>query len=192
VFTLHDKVLKSTSFWAEAVLKPGSHSSSLELIDYKNVSAVDQLVVKLFQECQRFVDHAEAEKLEAAVQLQRKKDMSNLVSPPPGLENCNVLSSLSSSKAISSIISPHPTATMRVHNNLQDVLVASVDVDEAEEKENSSARIVLKRKNQPVLASVDAGGIILFCHGEKKSYHGHVFIITSGDAEGGGSSRGAS
>ena len=102
------------------------------------------------------------------------------------------MSSLSSATAATSIISPHPTATMRVHNNLQDALEASVNVDEAEEKEISSARIVLKRKNQPVLASVDAGGIILFCHGEKKSYHGHVFIITRGDAKGGGSSRGAS
>ncbi len=140
------------------MLKPGSHSSSLELRDFKNLSAVDQLVVKLFQECRRFVDHAEAEEVEAAVHLRRKKDMSNLVSPPPGLEKFHVLSSLSSPKAINSIISPHPTATMRVHNNLQDALEASVNVDEAEEKENSSARIVLKRKNQPVLTSVDAGG----------------------------------
>ncbi len=58
VFTLRDKVLKSISFWAEAVLKLGSHSLSLEPSDFENVSLMDQLAVKLFQERQRFVDHA--------------------------------------------------------------------------------------------------------------------------------------
>jgi hypothetical protein len=58
-FTLHDKVLKSISSRAEAVLKPGSHSSSLEPNDYENVSVVDKLAIKLFQEHQSFLDRVE-------------------------------------------------------------------------------------------------------------------------------------
>jgi hypothetical protein len=73
VFTLRDKVLKSISSRAEAVLKPGSHSSSLEPSDYENVSAVDKLAVKLLQEHQAYVDRVEAEKAEAALQQQKKK-----------------------------------------------------------------------------------------------------------------------
>jgi len=66
-------VLKSISSQAEAVLKPGSHSSSLEPSDDENVSAVDKLAVKLLQERQAYVDRVEAEKVEAAAQVQRKK-----------------------------------------------------------------------------------------------------------------------
>ncbi len=104
---MRDKVLKSISSWAETVLKPDSHSLSLEPNDYENISVVDKLAVKLFQEHQKEL----AEKAEAAAQLQKKKDMSNfLVPPPPGLRTHNILSSLSLLTAISSIISPHPTA----------------------------------------------------------------------------------
>jgi hypothetical protein len=170
VFTLRDKVLKSIAFRAEAVLKPGSYSSSLEPSDFENVSTVDQLAVKLYQERQRFVDRAEAEKVEAAAQQQRKKDMSNYIVPsPPGLGTHNVLSSLSSSTAISTIVSPHPTATKRVHNNLQDALEASIDVDIAEEKENSSAIRLVKKKKQPVLAGVDAGTLLYSAMGQNDS-----------------------
>jgi hypothetical protein len=73
VFTLRDKVLKSISSQAEAVLKKGSHSSSLEPNDFENVSVVDKLAVKLFQERQAYVDRVEAEKAEAALQQQKKK-----------------------------------------------------------------------------------------------------------------------
>ncbi len=157
MFTLHDNVLKSIPFLAEAVLKPGSHFLSLEPCDFINVSAVDHLVVKLFQEHQRFADHAEAQKLEAAAQQQKKKDTSNFIVPYPlpGLRSHNVLSSLSSSTAIGSIVSPRPTAMKRVHNNLQDALEASINVNETEEKENSSAKLVSRRKKQPVLAGVN-------------------------------------
>jgi hypothetical protein len=91
VFTLCGKVLKSISSRAEAVLKPGGHSSSLEPNDYENISAVDKLAVKLFQECQAYVDWVEAEKIEAALLQQKKKDMPNfLVPPPPGLVTHNI------------------------------------------------------------------------------------------------------
>jgi hypothetical protein len=43
----------------------------------------------------------------------------------------------------------------RVHNNLQDALEASIIVNETEETENSSAKLVSKRKKQPVLAGVN-------------------------------------
>jgi hypothetical protein len=69
-----------------------------------------------------------------------------IIPPPPGLGTHNVLSSLSSSTAFGSIVSPHPTAMKRVHNNLQDALEASINVDEAEDKENSSAIRVVKKK----------------------------------------------
>ncbi len=109
VFTLQDKVLNLISSQAEAVLKTGSHSSSLELSDNKTVSVVDNLVVKLLQECQSYLDGFEAEKAESAAQQQRKKDVSNFLVPPlPGLGTCNMLGSLTLSTAISSIISPHP------------------------------------------------------------------------------------
>ncbi len=64
--------------------------------------------MKLFQECQAYVDQVEAEKEEAAAQQQRKKDISNfLVPPPPGLGTHNILSNISSVDAISSVVSPH-------------------------------------------------------------------------------------
>ena len=161
-------MIKSISSRTYAVLKPGSHSSSLEPSDYENVSAVDKLAIKLFQDRQAFMDRVEAEKVEAAAVQQRKKDMSNfLVPPPPGLGTRNVLSSLSSSTVISSVISPHPTATKRVHNNKQDTLDVSFNLDEAEEKENSSASRVAKRKKQPVLAGVDAGTLLYSAMGQK-------------------------
>jgi hypothetical protein len=140
----------------------------LEPSDYENVSAVDKLAIKMFQERQAFMDRVEAEKVEAAAVQQRKKDMSNfLVPPPPGLGSHNVLSSLSSTTAITSIISPHPTLSKRVHNNQQDALDASFNVDEAEEKENSSAIRAIKKKKQPVLAGVDAGTLLYSAMGQK-------------------------
>jgi hypothetical protein len=94
--------------------------------------------------------------------------MSNfLVPPPPGLGTCNVLSSLSSTTTISSIVSPHPTTTKRALNNQQGALDASFNVDEVEEKENSSASRVIKRKKQPVLAGVDAGTLLYSAMGQK-------------------------
>jgi hypothetical protein len=168
VFTLRDKVLKSITSQAEVVLKPGSHSSSVEPSDFENVSVVYELAVKLFQERQRFVDHVETEKVEAAAQQQRKKEMSNfLVPPPPGLGTHNVLNSLSSSTAISSVVTPHTTKTKRVHNNLQDSCEASITVDDAEDKENSSANKLSKKKKQPVLAGVDAGMLLYSAMGQK-------------------------
>ena len=84
-------MLKSISSWAEAVLKPGSHSSSLNPTNYENGFAVDKLVVKLFEERHTYVDQVEAEKAETALQQQRKKDMCNfLVPPPPGLVTHNI------------------------------------------------------------------------------------------------------
>jgi hypothetical protein len=167
------------------VLKPGSHSLSLQPSDFENVSAV-----KLFQEHQAYVDWVEAEKAEAAAQQQRKKDISNfLFPPPPGLGTCNILSSLSSSTAISSVISPRPMVSKRVHNNQQDALDESFNVDEAEEKENSSAIRVAKRKKQPVLAGVNAGTLLYSaCHGAERSYRGYVFLITGGVSVVGGCS----
>jgi hypothetical protein len=44
--------------------------------------------------------------------------------------------------------------------NEQDALDASFNVNEAEEKENSSAIRVAKRKKQPVLAGVDVGMLL--------------------------------
>jgi hypothetical protein len=66
-------VLKTISSQAEAVLKPESNLSSLEPSDYKNVSAVDKLAVKLFQEHQRFLDRVEADMAEEAAQQQKKR-----------------------------------------------------------------------------------------------------------------------
>ncbi len=59
-------MLKSISSQSKAIHKSGSHSSSFEPRDYENVSVVDKLAVKLFQERPRYVDQAEAEKAEAA------------------------------------------------------------------------------------------------------------------------------
>jgi hypothetical protein len=166
--TLRGKVLKSISSQAEAVHKPGSHSSSLEPNDYENVFVVEKLAIKLFQECQSFLDRVESEKAEAAAQLQKKKDISNfLVPPPPGLGTCNVLSILSSTTITSSIVSPHPTATKRAPNNQQGALDASFNFDEEEEKENSSACRAVKWKKQPVLAGVDARTLLYSAMGQK-------------------------
>ncbi len=94
--------------------------------------------------------------------------MSNfLVPPPPGLRTRNILSSLSLATTITSIISPHPMMSKRVLNNQQDALDASFNFDEAEEKENSSATRVIKRKKQPVLAGVDAGTLLYSAMGQK-------------------------
>jgi hypothetical protein len=90
-----------------------------------------------------------------------------LVPPPPGLGTSNILSSLSSSTAISSVVSPHPTATKRAPNNQQGALDASFNFDEAEEKENSSAIRAAKRKKQRVLAGVNAGTLLYSAMGQK-------------------------
>jgi hypothetical protein len=94
--------------------------------------------------------------------------MSNfLVPPPPGLGTCNILSSLSSTTIMSSIVSPHPTATKRAPNNQQGALDASFNFDEAVEKENSSVCRAVKRKKQPVLAGVDVGTLLYCAMGQK-------------------------
>ncbi len=166
---MRDKVVKSISSRAEAVVKPWSHSSSLEPSNFKNVSEVDKLVVKLLQEHQSFLDRVKAEKAEGALQQQKKKDMSNFLvpPPPPGLRTQNALSSLLSSTAVSSIVSPHPTATKMVHNNQQVTFGEYFNINKAEEKEKSSAIRVAKRKKQPVLAGVDAGALLYSSMGQK-------------------------
>jgi hypothetical protein len=81
------------------VVKPGSHSSSQCLSDGENVSAVDQLAVKLYQERQSYIDCIEAQKLQAAAEKERKQNRSNflLAAPPPSFgAHQNPLGSLSS------------------------------------------------------------------------------------------------
>ncbi len=52
-------------------------------------------------------------------------------------------------------------------NNQQGALDALFNVDEVEEKENSSTSRIIKRKKQPVLAGVDAGTLLYSAMGQK-------------------------
>ena len=45
--------------------------------------ATDSLAVQLLRECKEAIEHAEAEKLQAAAEAQRKKDASDFLVPPP-------------------------------------------------------------------------------------------------------------
>jgi hypothetical protein len=83
VFNLHDKVMKAITFRAEAVLKPGSHSSSNNPGDFEDISFVNQLAVKLYRDRQFWVDQVEAERLQAAVEKEKKQNASDFLVPPP-------------------------------------------------------------------------------------------------------------
>ncbi len=89
--------------------------------------------------------------------------MSNfLVPPPPGLGTQNVLSSLSSMTTMSSIVSPHPTATKRALNNQQGSLLTSTKQ---------------RRKKTHLLLELSKGRSNLFWLG---SMQGHYCILPWG------------
>jgi hypothetical protein len=64
-------------------LRAGSHSSSTNQKDFENFLATDSLAVQLLREHKEAIEHAEAEKLQAAAEAQRKKDASDFLVPPP-------------------------------------------------------------------------------------------------------------
>ncbi len=70
-------------FRAEAVLKPGSHSSSTDPGDFEDISFINQLVVKLYRDRQIWVDQVEAERLQAAAEKKKKQNASDFLVPPP-------------------------------------------------------------------------------------------------------------
>ncbi len=133
-----------------------------------------------------------AETAEAAAQLQKKKMSNFLVPPPSGLRTHNVLSILSSLTAISSIVSPHPSATKRVPNNQQGALDASFNFDEAERRKNTPLLLELLQEEATCFGWGKCGDVVIFYHGAERSYHGYAFLITGGVSEVGGGSRGAS
>jgi len=78
-----DKVIKSIAYRSANCLRAGSHSSSTNREDFENFSVTDSLAVQLLRECKEAIEHAEAEKLQAAAEAQRKKDASDFLVPPP-------------------------------------------------------------------------------------------------------------
>jgi hypothetical protein len=74
IFNLHGKVMKVITFRAEAVLKPGSHSSSTNPGDFEDLSIVNQLAVKLYRDWQLWIDQVEAERLQAAAEKEKKQN----------------------------------------------------------------------------------------------------------------------
>ncbi len=83
VFNLRDKVMKAITFRAEAIVMPGSHSSSSNPGDFEDISFVDKLAVKLYRDRQMWVDQVEAEKLQAAVEKEKKKMFLIFLYLPP-------------------------------------------------------------------------------------------------------------
>jgi hypothetical protein len=140
-------VIKAITFRAEAVIKPGSHSSSADPNDFEDVSTVDRLAVKLYKERQIWFDQVEVERLQTAMEKERKRNVSAFLVPPPSaLGNHNVIQN----RPISS----------KLHNNNLEVCDL-VDEDEAG-KENVVVDVEeKKKKKKPVLAGADVGSLFL-------------------------------
>ena len=163
VFNLRDKVMKAITFRAEAILKPGSHSSSSNPGDFEDISFVDKLAVKLYRDRQIWVDQVEAEKLQVAADKEKKQNASDfLVPPPPALGSCNILSSLSSSAVsysnatVSGVGNNTASNSSSLHNNPEECdLLDEVN----EEKENSFSKMENnnKKKRKAVMAGNNTG-----------------------------------
>ena len=152
VFNLRDKVMKAITFRAEAILKPGSHSSSSNPGDFEDISFVDKLAVRLYRDRQIWVDQVEAEKLQVAADKEKKQNASDfLVPPPPALGSRNILSSLSSSAVsysnatVSGVGNNTASNSSSLHNNPEECDL--LDEDDDEKKILSRRWKIIRRRN---------------------------------------------
>jgi hypothetical protein len=164
VFNLCAKVMKMITFRAEAILKPGSHSSSTYPGDFEDFSFVNQLAVKLYKDCQIWVDQVEAERLQAASEEEKKQNASDfVVPPPPALGTCNILSSLSfsaisnSTSVISGILNNNVPKTTSLCNNTEECDLLDEDEDGKENSFSVMEKNNKKKRRKTVMAGNDAG-----------------------------------
>jgi hypothetical protein len=168
VFNLRDKVMKAITFRAEAILKPGSHSSSSNPGDFEYISFVDKLAVKLYRDRQIWVDQVEAERLQAATEKEKKQNASDfLVPPPPALGTHNVLSNLSSSSISKSSLAVNSDGSNNNIINNNKIKRNNHDVcdlldEEDDKKENFLSKMEKdnnKKRKKVVMAGSDAGSL---------------------------------